>query len=198
MDLDAIRDEWDAAAAGFDQEADHGLQAAEVRTAWWRVLRASFPTPPARVGDLGCGTGSVSVLFAEHGYDVIGIDLSPQMIERARAKAEAVGRSIRFEVGNAAEPKLEAGSFDVVFARHVVWALPDPAAALARWKTLLAPDGCFVLVEGRWSTGAGLAADELTAVLAPLMSRIEVQPLLDPTLWGKEIDDVRYLISARR
>lgn len=197
MDLEHVRDEWDAEAEGFDQQPDHGMLLPDTRAAWWKVLEAFLPATPARVADLGCGTGTVSVLLAERGYDVTGIDLSPKMIDQARAKAQSAGHSVRFDVGNAAEPELELGRFDVVFARHVVWALPDPAAALERWVALLAPDGRFVLVEGRWSTGSGLLAHSLRALVSPMMSRIEVMPLPDPTLWGKVIDDERYLLLAK-
>jgi SAM-dependent methyltransferase len=197
MDLDLVRDEWDAAAAGFDLEPDHGMLRPSTRAAWWAVLAGFLPATPARVADLGCGTGTVSALLAEHGYEVTGVDLSPKMVDLARVKAESAGLLVRFEVGNAAEPHLDAGGFDVVFARHVVWALPDPAAALAGWATLLAPDGRFVFVGGRWNTGAGLSADALRALVAPVMSHIEVVMLSDPTLWGKQIDDERYALLAR-
>ena len=56
--------------------------------------------------DIGCGTGGHAVLLAERGYDVVGVDLSPDMLARARAKAEAAGRSIEFVEG-------DARSFDV-------------------------------------------------------------------------------------
>jgi 2-polyprenyl-3-methyl-5-hydroxy-6-metoxy-1,4-benzoquinol methylase len=197
MDLDRVRDEWDSEADTFDQEPDHGMLQADTRAAWWTLLEAFFPAAPARIADLGCGTGTVAVLLAEHGYDVTGVDLSPKMIDLARTKARSAGLSVLFEVGNAAEPEAEAGAFDVVFARHVVWALPDPGAALERWAALLAPGGCFILVEGRWSTGAGLLAESMRALVLPLMTHVDVVPLSDPTLWGREIDDERYLLVAK-
>jgi SAM-dependent methyltransferase len=198
MNLDDVRDEWDAEADAFDLEPDHGMLRSETRDAWWTLLESLLPEAPARVADLGCGTGTVSVLLAEHGYEVTGVDLSPRMIDRARAKAESAGHDVRFEVGNAGEPDLNPGAFDVVFVRHVVWALPDPTAALQRWAALLAPGGRFVFVEGLWSTGAGLRADALRALVAPVMSEVEVTPLPDPALWGKVLDDERYALRATR
>lgn len=198
MEMDRVRAEWDAEAEHFDREPDHGLLAPETRAAWWEVLEAVLPASPARVADLGCGTGTVSVLMAEHGYEVVGVDLSPRMIDQARHKAHEVGVSVRFDVGNAAEPRLELAAFDVVFGRHVVWAMPDPAKALRRWVPLLRPGGRLVLVEGRWSTGAGLSADSLISLVSPLVDQIEVTPLPDPTLWGKPIDDERYALVAHQ
>lgn len=194
MDLDQVRAEWDAQADTFDEEADHGLLDAVTRDAWWRTLEPVLPPAPSRVADLGCGTGTISVLLAEHGHDVTSVDLSPKMILRARAKAESAGLPIRFTVGDAAEPALDPGGFVVVFARHVVWALPDPEAALRRWATLLAAGGRLVLVEGRWGDGAGLGADALRRMVEPLVCRVEVLPLTDHLLWGKEIEDERYAL----
>ena len=66
------------------------------------------------------------------------MNLSPLMVQLATAKADDAGLRVDFTVGDAAEPNLEPGGYDVVFARHVVWALPDPGVALRRWADLLA------------------------------------------------------------
>ena len=75
--------------------------------------------------------------------------------------------------------------------------LREEISAGASDPDLLAPGGRFVLVEGRWGTGAGFHADSLRALVAPLMSHVDVVPLSDPTLWGKEIDDERYALVAQ-
>ena len=86
---------------------------------------------------------------------------------------------------------------DVVLARHVLWALPDPSAALARWVRLLRPGGRLVLVEGRWWTGGGLTAAETRRLLGPHATRVTTWPLTDPVYWGGPVDDERYLCEAR-
>ncbi|MEU3532965.1 methyltransferase domain-containing protein [Streptomyces murinus] len=57
--------DWDARAAGFDEEPDHGLRDPAVRAAWAARLRSWLPRRPADVLDLGCGTGSLSLLAAQ-------------------------------------------------------------------------------------------------------------------------------------
>ena len=198
MDLDGVRREWDAEADAFDVEADHGLRDPVTRAAWWDLLETVLPAPPARVADLGCGTGSVAVLLAQHGYDVTGLDLSPRMLERARAKAASADRSCTFVEGDASSPALAEAAYDVVLSRHVVWALPDPEVALRRWVDLLAADGRLVLVEGLWETGAGIRAEALRALVEPLGMDVVVTPLTDPALWGKEIQDERFALVGRR
>jgi SAM-dependent methyltransferase len=194
--VDDVRARWDAEAETFDQESDHGLTEPATRDAWRRLLSSVLPLPPAKVADLGSGTGSISILLAEHGYRVSGVDLSPRMVELATAKAALYRVSIPFAVGDAARPDLKAGEFDVVLARHVVWALPDPGAALNRWVGLLAPLGRLVLVEGDWSTGAGISATRLTDLIRPMVKTVRVLPLTDVDLWGRAIEDERYLLLA--
>ncbi len=128
---------WDSQAATFDDDADHGLRDPQVRDAWRRLLLTHLPTAPAAVADLGCGTGSLSVLLAAAGYAVPGLDFAPGLIRAARAKARTAGVTARFVLSDAAAPTLPATSFDVVLARHVLWAMPDIRRTLAAWLRLL-------------------------------------------------------------
>ncbi|MFI6101897.1 class I SAM-dependent methyltransferase [Lentzea sp. NPDC051213] len=157
-----------------------------------------MPSSSASVADLGCGTGSLALLLAQAGQDVRGVDLSARMIAAAAAKARASGVSAEFVQGDAAQPPFEPASFDVVLARHVLWALPDPAAALVVWTSLLKPGGRLVLIEGRWSTGAGLTAAECEALVLAVRQEAVTRRLDDPALWGKQIDDERYLLVSPR
>jgi 2-polyprenyl-3-methyl-5-hydroxy-6-metoxy-1,4-benzoquinol methylase len=193
---DEVRREWDAQAATFDLETDHGLLNPVARAAWWDLFETVLPLAPARVADLGSGTGSVSVLLAQHGYDVTGVDLSPRMVDQALAKAAAAGVECTFLMGDASSPSLAPRSFDVVVCRHVLWALPDPAAALERWVELLSPSGRLVLIEGQWSTGAGLTSDAVTALLPTRFTSVELIRLTRTALWGREISDDRYCLVA--
>jgi 2-polyprenyl-3-methyl-5-hydroxy-6-metoxy-1,4-benzoquinol methylase len=190
-------DFWDEQAATFDDEADHGLRDPVVREAWHELLRAVLPAPPADIADLGCGTGSLSVLLARDGYQVTGIDLSARMVGSANEKAVEAGARVTFRQGDVSIPDLLESSFDAVVARHVVWALPDPADALRRWHALLRARGVLVLVEGRWSTGVGISARDLENHLRGIVRDVHVRQLTDPALWGSPVDDDRYLLVAR-
>jgi SAM-dependent methyltransferase len=185
-------DLWDREALTFDDEPDHGLADATTRAAWRELLLGVLPGPPARVADLGCGTGTLSRLLVDEGYTVDGLDVSPEMVRRAREKVPEA----TFVVGDAADPALERAAYDVVLCRHVLWALPDPVEAFGRWVDLLAPGGHVVLVEGSWSTGAGLTAVEAERIVRTRRTHVEVRHLPEEIYWGKRISDERYLLVS--
>src|SRR4029079_2885786 len=124
-------------------------------------------------------------LALDAGHRVVGVDLTPGMVAQAATKCPE-GRLL---VGDASGPPVGDERFDVVLERHVVWTLPEPHAALARWVGLTRPGGRLVLVEGRWwpaSGGAvtryaqgteampwqgGVRAEDLVAALDPLVDR---------------------------
>ena len=188
------RQQWDRAASTFDEEPDHGLTDPHTLAAWRELLLGVLPSAPARIADLGCGTGTLTRLLTDAGYCVDGVDYSPEMIRHARVKVPEA----TFVIGDASEPPLEAASYDVVLSRHVLWAMPDPTAAFARWDGLLRPNGVAVLIEGRWSTGAGLDAVTAQRIALGVHREATIRQLPESVYWGKDIDDERYLLVSRR
>jgi SAM-dependent methyltransferase len=211
----AIAAYWDDAAPTFDEVPDHGLAAEPTRAAWAALLDSWLPPAPADVLDLGCGTGSLSLLLAQAGHRVTGVDLAPRMVALAQEKLAAADLPARFLVGDAAEPPTGTDRFDAIVVRHVIWTLPDPAAALRAWVGRLRPGGRLVLVEGRWRESdqavqpyapgigtlpwdGGIRADELAAQVRPLVSELRIEPLSDrPELWGHPVRDERYALIAQ-
>ncbi len=205
---DDIAGYWNDFAAGYDDEPDHGLADPATREAWRVLLERWLPARPSMVADLACGTGALTALVAGLGHSVVGVDLAGNMVERARAKTAQLAKRVTITLGDVSSPPIEPGSVDVILARHILWTLPDPQATLSHWRSLLRPGGRFLLVEGRWwSPGdqdfndearmpwaGGVRAADLAAALEPLVRRIEVLPLTDPVLWGKETADERYLL----
>lgn len=98
------------------------------------------------------------------GGSAVGLDISPRMIELARADAAAAALDVDLKVGDAMAPDLPRGSFDVVVSCLVLFFLPDPLVALRRWRELLGDGGrlgvaTFGPYGERWRT-------EVDAVLA--------------------------------
>lgn len=193
---DSARTYWDSQAPTFDDEPDHGLLQPELWLAWRDLLLQHLPPAPADVVDLGCGTGTLSVLLAQSGYRVRGLDFADAMVAAATEKAMAAKVAATFRQGDASEPPYKPGSCDVVVSRHVLWAMPDPSDALRRWVNLLRPDGRLVLIEGHWSTGAGISASDCERLVREQRESVQVQHLDEESLWGRPINDERYLIVS--
>jgi 2-polyprenyl-3-methyl-5-hydroxy-6-metoxy-1,4-benzoquinol methylase len=188
---------WDDLASTFDNEPDHGLRDSVIRDTWTEFLKTWLPPTNATTLDIGCGTGSLSIVLAGLGHKVTGIDLSPSMISLAEAKAATHGLQIEFEIMDAASPQLSNQHFDVIICRHLLWALPEPKQVLQRWMNFLSRKGRLVLIEGFWSTGAGFHAQEIIEMLPTAFVNVSVQNLGDnPNFWGSTVTDERYAIVA--
>ncbi len=103
---------------------------------------------PTRILDLACGTGNVSEILAQEGYEVTGVDLSPGMIEAARRKAVKRRLPISYHVQDAAELELPGPPFDLcVSLFDSLNYILDPSAlrrAIGRVHTHLRPEGLFI------------------------------------------------------
>lgn len=219
MDLyERIRAFWDEDAPVYDRSPGHAASDPGEAAAWRAALARHLPPPPARVLDVGAGTGAMSLLAADLGHEVTALDLSPAMLERAREKAAARGRRLTLVVGRSEDPP--PGPFDAVMERHVLWTLPDPVAALAAWRRVVRPGGRLLLLEAvrgdrRWEAVAGLARrllrtppdhhapypEEVVAVL-PLAGARSLRPVLEAVAaasWRRiRVERLREVERARR
>ena len=178
-----IAERWGARSATYDHAYGHGFCDETHRRLWLSALeRNAKPDQRSRVLDVGCGTGFLSLLFAEMGCAVTGVDLASDMLALARAKAEEAGLEIAFHEGDAENPPFEPASFDLIVCRHVVWTLPDPEAAFRNWRRILVPGGRVMPVEGTWT--ARTVRQQLAVRLAAMLERIVPTPGHDPE-WQK-------------
>jgi ubiquinone/menaquinone biosynthesis C-methylase UbiE len=96
-----------------------------------------------RVLDVGCGTGLMSAKLAAGGRRVLGVDLSSDMIARARRRRSA---RVDFMQGDAEQLALESSGFDAVVNLISFHHYPAPSRALAEFRRVLRPGGRLVLV----------------------------------------------------
>jgi len=131
------------------------------------LIMAVLPSPPARLLDLGCGTGWTSAFFARRGYDVTGQDIAPDMIQYAeRNKRRYDAEQLKFVTCDYESLALD-GSFDCAVFYDSLHHATDERAALASAYRALRPGGVLVTHEpgeGHSKSGDSLRAMELYGV----------------------------------
>jgi SAM-dependent methyltransferase len=136
---DALASAFDGQAARFErapvQSDPRGLE---------RLIRAADLPPASLVLDAGCGPGLVSAALLDAGHRVVGVDLSAEMIARARSRCAPHGDRARFERISLHDPEL-TGPFDATISRYVLHHVTDPTAFLRRQVDLLRPGGVVVV-----------------------------------------------------
>ena len=123
-----------------------------------RTIALASLLPAAQVLDVGCGTGSLTLLAKQHvgpaGF-VCGLDASPEMIQTAQRKARRAGVKVDFRLGVAEALPFPDGAFDVVLSSLMMHHLPDELkrAGLREINRVLRPGGRLVIVDARRPTG---------------------------------------------
>ena len=161
--MDNKPDQWDAALYDDRHAFVHQLGAG--------VVELLAPRPGERILDLGCGTGPLTKRIADAGADVLGVDASPAMVERARANYPGM----RFEVADATTMAFDR-PFDAIFSNAALHWVRPPEAAVVRMFAALRPGGRLVLEMG----GQGNVAGVLDAAAeAGYVIDVDVSSLLD-------------------
>jgi SAM-dependent methyltransferase len=111
------------------------------------AFMALMRLPPARVVEFGCGSGWLSLLFAERGYDVLGLDISPDAIAMAeRLKSARNLRNATFRVADYEDVQVEPPADYAVF-HDALHHAESPEAALRAAYRALVPNGFVACIE---------------------------------------------------
>jgi len=152
-----IEAEFDRLAA-FEDEV--GLDDSVHAYPW---LLARLPARLGRVAEVGCGTGTFTTLLAHRAGHVLAIDVSPRMLERARARC-AGQPSVELRHGDAHDWAPAARSLDAVISIGTAHHL-DLDALLPRWTAALAPGGILLILDMLDERGFGGKARRLAGRL---------------------------------
>jgi 2-polyprenyl-3-methyl-5-hydroxy-6-metoxy-1,4-benzoquinol methylase len=134
---------WDKASKNYDTTEERFERIhSRVRDNTKQHLKATDV-----VLDYGCGTGTKSCELADLVNEILGIDISVEMIELAKSKgaANAIG-NVRFEQTTIFDEALREGSFDVVMAFNMLHTVPNPQEIVKRIHEVLKPEGLFISV----------------------------------------------------
>ncbi|GAB4247729.1 MAG: class I SAM-dependent methyltransferase [Thermoleophilia bacterium] len=122
-----------------------------------------------RVLEVGVGTGK-NFPFYKPGMDVVAIDFSPRMIERARQRAATLGTQVQIFEMDVQDLAFEEASFDAVVTSCVFCSVPDPVRGFQELLRVLEPGGKGYFLEHVLSTRPG--ARRLMETINPVVVRM--------------------------
>jgi 2-polyprenyl-3-methyl-5-hydroxy-6-metoxy-1,4-benzoquinol methylase len=147
-------------ATAFDGQAAQ-FECAPVQTdpqALARLVSFADLSPDALVLDAGCGPGLVARALLEAGHRVFGVDLSAEMVARARLRCQEFGERATFAQGSVFGP-VAAGPFDAAISRFVLHHVADPLGFVARQVELVRPGGVVVVADHTTDPAPALALE---------------------------------------
>ena len=163
-------------------------------------LLADWQIPEGlRLLDVGCGAGQIAIPAARAGIHANGLDIAPNWIEQARARAAAEGLNAHFEEGDAEDLPYPDASFDVVVSLVGAMFAPRPDRVAAELVRVCRPGGRIIMVN--W-TPSGFVGQMFKAIAKHIPPAPGVPSAM---LWGDETtvrerfrDGIRDLRLARR
>ena len=105
------------------------------------LVRRASPRAGQRVLDVACGTGVVAVTVARLGARVTGLDLTPELLERARENARIAGVDIEWHQGDVEQLPFADATYEVVLSQFGHIFAPRPDVAIAEMLRVLKPGG---------------------------------------------------------
>jgi demethylmenaquinone methyltransferase / 2-methoxy-6-polyprenyl-1,4-benzoquinol methylase len=147
LPADGVRTMFDRIAPVYDTM--NRVMTAGLDRRWRRITVEESVRPGDRTLDACCGTGDLAIAAHAAGADVVGLDFSERMLERARRKAPA----IEFRHGDVLALPYEAASFDSVTVGFGVRNVEDLAAAIRELRRVLRPGGRLGILEITTPTG---------------------------------------------
>ncbi len=163
MDV-VTRRKWDRAAKSFDLMNGFGPE-----KRWAPAKLELFSKMEGRILFLAVGTG-LDIQFFPPGRDIVGIDISPRMLEKAAPKAAAYEGKLDLQEMDVHDLSFEDGSFDQVFTSCTFCSVPDPVRGLESLRRVLRPGGELRMFE---HTGSRIfPISTMLRLMTPLTRRI--------------------------
>ena len=129
--------------------------------------------------DVACGSGQLALWAARDGVNVTGVDIAPNLVERAQSRADAEGLKARFLEGDAEDLPFEDASFDVVTSVIGAMFAPRPDLVARELLRVCSPGGTIAMANWTAEGFVGQMFKTFAKFIAP-------SGMPSPLLWGNE------------
>lgn len=119
---------------------------------WLLEIQKYLPKRKLKILDVGCGSGFFTILLGKQGHEVLGTDLTPDMITKSRELAKEEETDCRFEIMDAENLDFPDETFDVVISRNLTWTLPDAGHAYEEWCRVLKKGGILLNFDANYGS----------------------------------------------
>ena len=124
------------------------------RKAWAKKITENAPDKPnLSVLDIGTGPGFFPIVLGELGHNVMAIDCTENMLEKAKKLAQSEDITADFLKMDSHALSFEDNTFDLLINRNVTWTLYDPEKAYKEWYRVLKPGGRLLIFDANWLLG---------------------------------------------
>lgn len=138
---------WDSEADSLTKARVEALNGEE-RVYWEEALSVLLPADtPLRILEAGSGSGFLAVILTGLGHNVIGIDISPAMVQCAYETASASGLRIEYRIMDCNKMEFKNESFDAVVCCELMTHLSDVKSALIEFRRILRKDGRLIIFD---------------------------------------------------
>jgi ubiquinone/menaquinone biosynthesis C-methylase UbiE len=160
---------------------DYASVAERVEEVAVAIVQAAAPLEGTDLLDVATGTGNAALLAAQQGALVTALDLTPELFDRARERAGALGVEVEWIAGDAEELPFADASFDRVLSSIGIQFAPRHEVVARELVRVLRPGGRFVL--GNWKADGMIG--EMFKLLGPALPKPPAFAS-PPPLWGDE------------
>jgi ubiquinone/menaquinone biosynthesis C-methylase UbiE len=150
----------------------------------------------ARVADMGCGPGDITILLAQKRPDlkIIGVDLAPSMLDFAASSARELGAGcVEWKLGNITKSVFAAGELDFVYSHTTLHHLPDLRPFFIEMTRALKPRGGFALRDLRRPATSEIALQWIKEAAGESLSQRQFELFFYSLRAGLTLEEIQTL-----
>lgn len=175
-DFEAIKSKQKASWAS----GDYALVGSTIQIMAERLAETMNLVPPAKVLDVAAGSGNASIAFARRWHDVTSTDYVETLLSKGKARADAIGYQINFQIADAEALPFEDSAYDAVVSTVGVMFAPDQMQAAGELARVCKPRGHIGLAN--WT-----ASGFIGQLLGTIGQHVQPPPGVNsPAFWGDE------------